>query len=134
LVNLGSSWAVRISVVALVLAFGFIARAAWENLDLGVYSAINASSVANAQEFDNDNDSDDGDSAADDQYDTSSGSQETTTVTREETTSPAGDQYSNSKGSLLEAGGPSGGPVPIMPDGECPEEFPVEKSSGCYAI
>jgi hypothetical protein len=44
-------------------------------------------------------------------------------------------------GELLEAGGPSEGPVPTMADGSCPAEFPVADSSGsgpssqrfCYA-
>lgn len=129
--SLGSSWAVRISVIALVLAFGFVARAAWENLDLGVYSDVGASSVANAQEFDDTNEDTGSTSsgAAEDQYSTSSGSQETTT---RETTSPASDQYASDKGSLLEAGGPSEGPVPVMPDGKCPAEFPLEKPDGCH--
>lgn len=130
--GLGSSWAVRISLVALVLAFGFVARAAWEGLDLGVYSSVGASSVANAQESEEDTDSSSG-NAADGQYSTSSGSQEATTAEdRETTSSPTSDQYADGKGSLLEAGGPSEGPVPKMPDGGCPAEFPVEKPDGCH--
>lgn len=35
--------------------------------------------------------------------------------------------------SLLEAGGPAEGPLPKMPSGGCPEEFPVELADGCYA-
>ncbi len=138
--GLGSSWAVRVSLVALVLAFGFAARAAWENLDLGVYSGVGAASVANAQEFagtdgtDGTDDSSDSSSgaAADGQYSTSSGSQETTTDGRETTSSPSSEQYSGKKGSLLEAGGPSEGPAPRMPGGGCPDEFPVEKPDGCH--
>ena len=34
---------------------------------------------------------------------------------------------------LFESGGPEDGPVPRMPGGGCPEEFPVEKGDGCYA-
>ena len=34
--------------------------------------------------------------------------------------------------SLLEAGGPAEGPLPKMPGGGCPEEFPVEQADGCY--
>ncbi len=33
---------------------------------------------------------------------------------------------------LLEAGGPTVGPVPAMPDGGCPKEYPVERSGACY--
>lgn len=39
---------------------------------------------------------------------------------------------SPNSGTLMEAGGAMKGPVPAMPDGVCPEEFPVEKGSGCY--
>lgn len=35
-------------------------------------------------------------------------------------------------GNLMNAGGPTDGPVPVMPDGNCPEEFPVQLNSGCY--
>lgn len=38
----------------------------------------------------------------------------------------------SSSGTLLEAGGPENGPVPPMPDGGCPEEFPTEKEGACY--
>lgn len=33
---------------------------------------------------------------------------------------------------LMEAGGPTTGPVPRKPDGGCPEEFPQERSGACY--
>ena len=33
---------------------------------------------------------------------------------------------------LMEAGGPSDGPLPKIPGGGCPEEFPVEQPEGCY--
>jgi hypothetical protein len=32
----------------------------------------------------------------------------------------------------LEAGGPAAGPTPVMPDGGCPKEYPVEEEGGCY--
>ncbi len=35
-------------------------------------------------------------------------------------------------GRLLEAGGPADGPVPTMPDGGCPAEFPTKQGSACY--
>ncbi|TCJ16766.1 hypothetical protein E0L93_08560 [Rubrobacter taiwanensis] len=34
---------------------------------------------------------------------------------------------------LLEAGGPGDGPVPAMPGGGCPAEFPLERGGLCYA-
>jgi hypothetical protein len=33
---------------------------------------------------------------------------------------------------LFNAGGPKNGPVPLMPDGGCPVEFPVERAALCY--
>ena len=34
---------------------------------------------------------------------------------------------------LLEAGGPTDSPVPAMPDGDCPMEYPFERSGACHA-
>ena len=36
-----------------------------------------------------------------------------------------GSQLLSRYGNLLEAGGPSSGPLPLMPDGGCPREFPT---------
>jgi len=33
---------------------------------------------------------------------------------------------------LMNAGGPSEGPVPVMPDGGCPKEFPVQRGGACF--
>lgn len=33
---------------------------------------------------------------------------------------------------LLKAGGPEEGPVPAMPGGECPAEFPTKQDGACY--
>jgi hypothetical protein len=35
-------------------------------------------------------------------------------------------------GNLLEAGGPTSGPVPLMPGGGCPVEYPVQRGDVCY--
>ena len=35
---------------------------------------------------------------------------------------------------LLESGGPRHGPVPIVPGEPCPEEYPVARADGCYAL
>jgi hypothetical protein len=57
-------------------------------------------------------------------------------------TGAAGSQYDDSTNAstsqyggdgLLAAGGATdGGPVPIMPDGGCPGQFPIEMPDGCY--
>ena len=33
---------------------------------------------------------------------------------------------------LFNSGGPENGPVPLMPDGGCPAEYPVERADLCY--
>lgn len=38
----------------------------------------------------------------------------------------------NSEDNLLQAGGPDSGPLPLMPDGGCPREYPLEVSGACY--
>ncbi len=39
----------------------------------------------------------------------------------------------DSRQSLLEAGGPEDGPIPPMPGGGCPKEFPLQKAEACYS-
>ena len=41
-------------------------------------------------------------------------------------------QFLGGNGNLLEAGGPTSGPVPLMPDGGCPREFPTMRDGACY--
>jgi hypothetical protein len=43
-----------------------------------------------------------------------------------------GGQLQSRYGNLFEAGGPSSGPAPLMPDGSCPREFPTMRNGGCY--
>jgi hypothetical protein len=38
-----------------------------------------------------------------------------------------------SGGTLMSAGGPATGPVPIMPDDNCPKEFPDQRDGACYS-
>jgi hypothetical protein len=35
-------------------------------------------------------------------------------------------------GTLMNAGGPTTGPMPLMPDGSCPREFPTMRYGACY--
>lgn len=39
---------------------------------------------------------------------------------------------SSGDGTLMNAGGPATGPIPLMPGGECPAEFPVQSGGACY--
>ena len=43
-------------------------------------------------------------------------------------------QYSQyaTTGTKISSGGPEHGPVPLMPNGKCPVEYPVQKVDGCY--
>jgi hypothetical protein len=34
---------------------------------------------------------------------------------------------------LFESGGPTSGPLPLMPNGGCPQEFPERRGKACYA-
>ena len=43
-----------------------------------------------------------------------------------------GRQVLGGDGSLLEAGGPTSGPVPLMPDGGRPREFLTKREGLCY--
>ena len=43
-----------------------------------------------------------------------------------------GSRLLNRYGNLLEAGGPTSGPLPLMPDGGCPREFPTMREGLCY--
>ena len=43
-----------------------------------------------------------------------------------------GSQLLDRYGSLLEAGGPTSGPLPLMPNGGCPQEFPAMRDGACY--
>ena len=46
----------------------------------------------------------------------------------------ATDQYQEDLGSknLFNAGGPAGGPAPLMADGSCPPEYPAKHNGACY--
>jgi hypothetical protein len=142
--------ALRLLVVALVLASRFILRVAWEQLtdpttpafaQEDQYDCASFGSQESAQaEYDRDpsdpsNLDADGDGIACEDYDYGGGGGETTTQASDQDRSNATqDQYQQDtgKGQLMDAGGPSSGPVPLMPDGGCPAEFPVGRNGACY--
>ena len=43
-----------------------------------------------------------------------------------------GRQLLDRYGNLLDAGGPTSGPLPLMPNGGCPREFPTMRDGACY--
>jgi hypothetical protein len=102
-------------VMILIALCALSARLTWALAggDLGLFSPANAQETT--------------------QYETT---EFNTTVQYEDTTDDFTDvttsevQYETTP--LFTSGGPEDGPVPPMPGGGCPPEYPVEKSDGCY--
>jgi hypothetical protein len=141
--------ALRLLIAVLVLASGFTLRVAWEELadpttpafaQTDQYDCASFGSQESAQaELDRDpsdpsNLDPDDDGTACEDYDYGVG-----------TTSPAGDQYDGAaqdqydsaaadqyRQDLFDSGGSSTGPVPLMPDGTCPSQFPALRDGACY--
>ena len=63
---------------------------------------------------------------------TASPAPETTTTTASPSPTTATPTPTQERSPLMDAGGPPAGPVPLMPDGGCPEEFPVRRNGACY--
>jgi hypothetical protein len=63
---------------------------------------------------------------------TASPTPEATTSTASPSPSTASPAPTQERGPLMDAGGPTAGPVPLMPDGGCPEEYPVRRHGVCY--
>jgi hypothetical protein len=169
----------KIVVVVLVLAAGFVGRVTYEQVinpstpalaQEDQYDCASFGSQESAQsELDRDprdpnNLDPDGDGQACDDYDyggtstnsasPSSSASPTTTSSPESTTSSASpssaspssdasaspqadEQDGQTRGSrqdddLMRSGGPHDGPVPLMPDGSCPAEFPTRQNGLCH--
>ncbi len=56
----------------------------------------------------------------------------TTTSSASSSASATSSAASQTNSALFDSGGSASGPVPLMPDGSCPAEFPVEQSGACY--
>jgi Excalibur calcium-binding domain len=48
-------------------------------------------------------------------------------------TPPSPPKTQPDSGTLMKAGGSSTGPVPLMPNGSCPQEFPNIRDGACYS-
>ena len=62
--------------------------------------------------------------------------EETTTQQYENTSGGGTTQYETSQydtSPLMQSGGPKDGPLPPLPSGGCPDEFPVDKDGACFA-
>ena len=62
---------------------------------------------------------------------TTTGTTTTTTASPTATASPSPSPTPKDD-DLFKSGGPAEGPVPPMPDGGCPSEYPVLKDGACY--
>jgi len=58
---------------------------------------------------------------------------ETTTTTASPSPTTASPAPARERSPLMDAGGPTAGPVPLMPSGECPEEYPARRHKACYS-
>lgn len=121
---IGANWFVRASLILLVLVVGFTARLAYEEL-----ASPGALDVRPAQAQGNGTDQY-ADETTHDQYaDETTHDQYADDVTEDTTFVTTPDRDGDD---LLESGGPFEGPVPLMLDGDCPDEYPVVEADGCY--
>lgn len=72
------------------------------------------------------------DNKTDTKTDTKADAKKTEPTTPKITTPPA-QERNPERDTLLEAGGPSAGPMPLMPGGNCPAEYPVRRGNVCYS-
>jgi hypothetical protein len=132
-----------LTIVGLVLVVGTIARITYEQTttpalaqnDLYDCQSFGSQQSAHAELERNPSDpynlDSDKDGQACEDYDYGSGSTASPTATSSPTStaSPTANQYDRN---LFNAGGPATGPVPLMPDGSCPVEYPVKQNGACY--
>ena len=137
--------ALRLFIVAFVLASGLTLRLSWEELadpstsafaqtdqydcaSFGSQESAQAELERNPDDPSNLDADNDGQACEDYPYTVGGGNTASPTSTATPT-SAVEDQYNRS---LFDAGGPASGPVPLMPGGSCPEEYPVERRGACY--
>ena len=114
-------------VVALIALCALSARLTWalvgDDSQFGLFDSAFAQGETTADRTS---------SQFEDQYVTEAQDNGTTQyeTTQYETTAANTTQYNTTP--LFSSGGPEDGPVPPMPGGKCPDEFPVEKPDGCY--
>jgi hypothetical protein len=146
----------RLLVVGLVLLAGLISRVTYEQLihprapaaaqsnqyDCASFGSQQSAQAELERSPSDPNDLDpDGNGRACDDYDYSasttthsSPSPGTTTQSSTSSSSPSPSSKPRPQGdrNLVDAGGPTKGPVPLMPDGSCPPEFPTKHKNLCY--
>ena len=101
--------ALKIAAVALmVFALGFALRAMWESP-----STVEAQQTTTYSQ-------------------TTTSTATPTTSSTPSTASSSASASARPRDDLFKSGGPPEGPVPLMPDGKCPSEFPVQKHGACF--
>ncbi len=117
------STTLKIAVIGLVLVTGFALRLNWEALS-------DPATPARAQGITTPSPSTSSASPSSSASASASSSASTSASASASASANASqDQY---KGTLFDAGGPAIGPVPLMPDGSCPAEYPVKQDGACY--
>ena len=144
----------RLLVVGLVLLAGLVSRVTYEQLlhpsehaaaQSSQYDCASFGSQQSAQAELERDPSDpnaldsDGNGRACDDYDYSATTTNATTPSSPSPSSPSpssappsSEPRSQGDQNLLDAGGPTNGPAPLMPDGTCPPEFPTKHQDLCY--
>ena len=148
--------ALRLFIIALVLASGFTLRVAWEELanpttpafaqtdqydcaSFGSQESAQAELERNPDDPSNLDSDQDGQACEDYDYgvdgggSTSSATASASATVDQYSSAAATDQYEQGvAASLFDSGGPASGAVPLMPGGSCPAEFPTELDGACY--
>jgi len=138
----------RLVVVGLVLVAGFVARVTYEQIvypgtpavaQEDQYDCASFGSQESAQaELDRDPrdpnnlDPDGNGQACDDYPYGTSGTNSASPSSGPSNNASASPKPQPPQNNLFNSGGPTNGPVPLMPDGGCPVEFPVKHNGLCY--
>ena len=132
-----SNFTITLVVIALIALGGLSARLTMALVSDGesffgqdtAFAQEDSMGTTGTTDFDRTTSQDDGSSDTTQyettQYDNTTSGGDTST-TQYETT-----QYDTTP--LMESGGPEDGPVPHLPSGGCPDEFPVDKDDACFA-
>jgi hypothetical protein len=143
----------RLLVVGLVLLAGLVSRVTYEQLIHPLEPAVAQSSQRDCSSFGsqqsaqaalerdpsdpNGLDADGNGRACDDASTTTTQSRSlpsSASPSSSSSSSPSASSPPTPQGdrNLLDAGGPTNGPAPLMPDGTCPPEFPTKHKNLCY--
>ena len=132
-------------VVVLVFVAGFTARIMYEEItnpitpayaqevvDCPQLSYAEAQAILAADPTDPNGLDADNDGEACEEDAGSGSTTSTATATATPTTTATATAPAQPPDDLLQGGGPSSGPVPLMPDGSCPIEYPVKQNEACF--